>query len=103
MSATRGSARSRGATSIAGGVISGGEAVVGARVSHLDDDKDNTRKISHLAQTEEGERWSQAQGYTVVGRFEDLGISAGKTTPLRLRSSRRLRIARITDQRRRPA
>ena len=30
-------------------------AVVGARVSHLDDDKDNTRKVSHLAQTEEGE------------------------------------------------
>ncbi|MEB4211295.1 recombinase family protein [Mycobacterium sp. 94-17] len=56
-------------------------AVVGARVSHLDDDKDNTRKVSHLAQTEEGERWAQAHGYTIVGRFEDLGISAGKTTP----------------------
>jgi site-specific DNA recombinase len=56
-------------------------AVVGARVSHLDDDKDTTRKVSHLAQTEECERWAQAQGYTVVGSFEDLGISAGKTTP----------------------
>ncbi len=56
-------------------------AVVGARVSHLDDDKDSTRKVSHLAQTEEGERWALAQGYTVVGRFEDLGVSAGKTTP----------------------
>lgn len=56
-------------------------AVVGARVSHLDDDKGSTRKVSHLAQTEEGERWAQAHGYTIVGRFEDLGISAGKTTP----------------------
>ena len=56
-------------------------AVVGARVSHLDDDKANTRKVSHLAQTEEGERWAQSKGYTVVGRFEDLGVSAGKTTP----------------------
>jgi site-specific DNA recombinase len=55
--------------------------LVGARVSHLDDDKSNTRKVSHLAQTEEGERWAAAQGYTVVGRFEDLGVSAGKTTP----------------------
>jgi site-specific DNA recombinase len=55
--------------------------LVGARVSHLDDDKANTRKVSHLAQTEEGERWAAAQGYTVVGRFEDLGVSAGKTTP----------------------
>jgi site-specific DNA recombinase len=56
-------------------------AVVGARVSHLDDDKANTRKVSHLAQTEEGERWAQAKGYSVVGNFEDLGVSAGKTTP----------------------
>src|SRR3981189_3299152 len=56
-------------------------AVVGARVSHLDDEKESTRKVSHLAQTEEGERWAQARGYDVVGRFEDLGISAGKTTP----------------------
>ncbi|ULP48915.1 recombinase family protein [Mycolicibacter virginiensis] len=56
-------------------------AVVGSRVSHLDDDKASTRKVSHLAQTEEGERWAQSHGYTVVGTFEDLGISAGKTTP----------------------
>lgn len=56
-------------------------AVVGARVSHLDDDKDNTRKVSHLAQTEEGERWAKAHGYSVTGTFEDLGVSAGKTTP----------------------
>jgi hypothetical protein len=55
-------------------------AVVGARVSHLDDDKETTRKVSHLAQTEEGERWAQAQGYAVVGRFEDLGISASQST-----------------------
>jgi site-specific DNA recombinase len=56
-------------------------AVVGARVSHLDDDKETTRKVSHLAQTEEGERWSKTRGYTVVGLFEDLGVSAGKTPP----------------------
>jgi site-specific DNA recombinase len=56
-------------------------AVVGARVSHLDDDIENTRKVSHLAQVAEGERWALAQGYEVCGRFEDLGISAGKTTP----------------------
>lgn len=55
--------------------------MVGARVSHLDDDRESTRKVSHLAQTEEGERWAQAKGYTVVGSFEDLGVSAGKTTP----------------------
>jgi DNA invertase Pin-like site-specific DNA recombinase len=56
-------------------------AVVGARVPHLDDDIDTTRKVSHLAQTEEGERWAEARGYSVVGTFEDLGVSAGKTTP----------------------
>lgn len=56
-------------------------AVVGARVSHLDDDNDNTRKVSHLAQTEEGVRWAEGRGYAVVGTFEDLGVSAGKTTP----------------------
>ena len=56
-------------------------AVVGSRVSHLDADKENTRKVSHVAQTEEGERWAETQGYAVVGNFEDLGVSAGKTTP----------------------
>lgn len=56
-------------------------AVVGARVSHLDDAVENTRKVSHKAQAEEGERWASGQGYKVVGRFEDLGVSAGKTTP----------------------
>ncbi|WP_100485700.1 recombinase family protein [Mycobacteroides abscessus] len=56
-------------------------AIVGSRVSHLDDDKATTRKVSHKAQTEEGERWATSQGYTVVGKFEDLGVSAGKTTP----------------------
>ena len=53
-----------------------------APASHtLDDDKDSTRKVSHLAQTEEGERWARAKDYAVVGKFEDLGVSAGKTTP----------------------
>jgi site-specific DNA recombinase len=56
-------------------------AVVGARVSHLDDDIATARRVSHLAQTKEGERWAKAHGYAVVGRFEDLGVSAGKTTP----------------------
>lgn len=56
-------------------------AIVGARVSHLDDDKENTRKVSHLAQTEEGVRWAGLRGFEVVGTFEDLGVSAGKTTP----------------------
>lgn len=56
-------------------------AVVGSRVSHLDDDRDSTRKVSHLAQTEECERWAKARKYSVVGTFEDLGVSAGKTTP----------------------
>ncbi|WP_078353200.1 recombinase family protein [Mycobacteroides chelonae] len=56
-------------------------AVVGSRVSHLDDDKATTRKVSHKAQTEEGERWAKSQGYEVVGAFEDLGVSVGKTTP----------------------
>jgi site-specific DNA recombinase len=55
--------------------------VVGARVSHLDDDKANTRKVSHIAQTEEGARWAQSRGFDVVGTFQDLGVSAGKTTP----------------------
>jgi site-specific DNA recombinase len=54
-------------------------AVVGSRVSHLDDAKDNTRKVSYRAQTEEGSGWALAHGYAVVGAFEDLGISAGKT------------------------
>ncbi|MHA3020424.1 recombinase family protein [Mycobacterium sp. BMJ-28] len=56
-------------------------AIVGARVSHLDDDKANTRKVSHVAQTEEGVRWAQSRGFEVVGTFQDLGVSAGKTTP----------------------
>jgi site-specific DNA recombinase len=56
-------------------------AVVGARVSHLDDDKETTRKVSHLAQTEEGIRWAQGRGYSVEGTFEDLGVSAGKFKP----------------------
>ena len=50
-------------------------------MSHLDDDKQNTRKVSHIAQTEEGVRWAQSRGFEVVGTFEDLGVSAGKTTP----------------------
>jgi DNA invertase Pin-like site-specific DNA recombinase len=47
----------------------------------LDDAVENTRKVSHLAQVEEGERWATAQGYPIVARFEDLGVSAGKTKP----------------------
>ncbi|MBS1695139.1 MAG: recombinase family protein [Actinobacteria bacterium] len=47
----------------------------------MDDDKESTRKVSHIAQTEEGVRWAQSRGFDVVGTFEDLGVSAGKTTP----------------------
>lgn len=56
---------------------------MGARVSKitLDAESKTTTKVSHRAQTEEGERWAQAQGYEIVGTFEDLGVSAGKTTP----------------------
>ncbi len=37
--------------------------------------------MSHLAQRAEGERWAKSRGYEVVGAFEDLGVSAGRTTP----------------------
>lgn len=50
-------------------------------MSHLDDDKATTRKVSHIAQTEEGARWAESRGFEVVGTFQDLGVSAGKTTP----------------------
>ncbi|MGW0358541.1 recombinase family protein [Nocardia nova] len=52
-------------------------AIVGARVSKMQ----GPEKVSHLAQKEEGARWSEAKGYRVVGAFEDLGVSADKTTP----------------------
>ncbi|MFF0635957.1 recombinase family protein [Nocardia sp. NPDC004151] len=52
-------------------------AVVGARVSKMQ----GPEKVSHLAQKEEGVRWAENKGYKVVDTFEDLGVSAGKTTP----------------------
>ncbi|WP_330185485.1 recombinase family protein [Nocardia sp. NBC_01503] len=52
-------------------------AIVGARVSKMQ----GQEKVSHLAQKEDGLRWAAAQGYEVVDTFEDLGVSAGKTTP----------------------
>ncbi|WP_235680603.1 recombinase family protein [Mycobacteroides abscessus] len=56
-------------------------AIVGSRVSHLSDQVETTSKVSHLAQRAEGERWAKSRGYEVVGAFEDLGVSAGRTTP----------------------
>ncbi|MFD3748005.1 recombinase family protein [Nocardia sp. NPDC058633] len=52
-------------------------AIVGARVSKMQ----GQEKVSHLAQKEDGLRWAAVQGYEVVDTFEDLGVSAGKTTP----------------------
>ncbi|MGQ9407380.1 recombinase family protein [Mycolicibacterium gilvum] len=49
-------------------------AIVGARVSVLQ----GPQKVSHLAQIESTTRWAEANGYEVVGSFEDLGVSAEK-------------------------
>jgi DNA invertase Pin-like site-specific DNA recombinase len=47
-------------------------ALVGARVSVLT----GPQKVSHIAQQETGAKWVAEQGHTVVGTFQDLGISA---------------------------
>ncbi|UZG56247.1 recombinase family protein [Rhodococcus opacus] len=36
------------------------------------------QKVSHIAQLETGERWAVEHGHTVVGRFQDLDVSADK-------------------------
>ena len=57
------------------------KCIVGARVSHLDDDAETTRKVSHLAQVADGQRWVDQHNYVTLSTFTDLGVSAGKTTP----------------------
>jgi site-specific DNA recombinase len=47
-------------------------AIVGARVSHLQ----GPQKVSHQAQLETSTKWAKANGYKIVGSFEDLGVSA---------------------------
>lgn len=47
-------------------------AVVAARVSHVQGDE----KTSHLSQAEQGEKYASDHGWTVVGRVEDLNVSA---------------------------
>jgi site-specific DNA recombinase len=49
-------------------------ALVGARVSVVQ----GPQKVSHLAQLETASKWAEAKGYTIVGTFEDLGVSAEK-------------------------
>lgn len=47
-------------------------AIVGARVSVLQ----GQQKVSHIAQIETATKWAEANGYKIVGSFEDLGVSA---------------------------
>lgn len=49
-------------------------ALVGARVSVVQ----GPQKVSHLAQIETTTKWAEAKGYSIVGSFEDLGVSAEK-------------------------
>ena len=49
-------------------------ALVGARVSVVQ----GPQKVSHLAQLETASKWAEAKGYSIVGTFEDLGVSAEK-------------------------
>lgn len=52
-------------------------AIVGARVSHVQ----GKQKVSHLEQHDTGGKYSVGQGWDIVGSFEDLDISAIKTSP----------------------
>ncbi|MBZ4534505.1 recombinase family protein [Mycobacterium avium] len=52
-------------------------AVVGARVSYVQGDE----KTSHITQRGKGEAYAESQGWTVVGAFEDLDVSAIKLSP----------------------
>ncbi len=49
-------------------------ALVGARVSVVQ----GPQKVSHIAQLETTRKWAEANGYNVIGQFEDLGVSAEK-------------------------
>jgi site-specific DNA recombinase len=51
-------------------------AVVGARVSHMSEEK-----ASHISQRSKGEAYAESQNWTVVGAFEDLDVSAIKWSP----------------------
>jgi Resolvase, N terminal domain/Phage capsid family len=52
-------------------------ALVGARVSNVQGDE----KTSHITQRGKGEAYAESQGWTVVGAFEDLDVSAIKLSP----------------------
>jgi hypothetical protein len=59
--------------------MSGAEvrAIVGARVSSVQGDE----KTSHITQPSKGDAYAESQDWTVVGRFEDLDVSAIKLSP----------------------
>ena len=52
-------------------------AIVGARVSSVQGDE----KTSHITQRSKGDAYAESQGWTVVGAFEDLDVSAIKLSP----------------------
>jgi site-specific DNA recombinase len=52
-------------------------AVVGARVSHVQ----GKEKTSHHSQRSKGQAYAEAQGWEVIGAFEDLDVSAIKLSP----------------------
>jgi site-specific DNA recombinase len=52
-------------------------ALVGARVSNVQGDE----KTSHITQRDKGEAYAESQGWTVVGFFQDLDVSAIKLSP----------------------
>jgi site-specific DNA recombinase len=52
-------------------------ALVGARVSHVQ----GAEKISHIEQTKTGSDYADRHEWPIVGTFEDLDVSAMKTTP----------------------
>jgi DNA invertase Pin-like site-specific DNA recombinase len=52
-------------------------ALVGARVSHVQGEE----KTSHISQRGKGQSYAESQGWTVVGAFEDLDVSAIKLSP----------------------
>ena len=53
-------------------------ALVGSRVSNVQ----GAEKTSHITQRGKGEAYAESQGWTVVGAFEDLDVSAIKLSPL---------------------
>jgi site-specific DNA recombinase len=57
--------------------MAGVRALVGARVSHVQGEE----KTSHITQRSKGHGYAKSQGWTVVGAFEDLDVSAIKLAP----------------------